>query len=61
MKNNNRDYPAFAPVIVGDACRGHLLASARGWRAFDREDRELSQMYSTPEAAIAALLELAVA
>jgi hypothetical protein len=60
VKNNNRDYPAFAPVIIGDACRGHLLASARGWRAFDREDREIGT-YPTPEAAVAALLELAVA
>jgi hypothetical protein len=58
MKTPN--YPAFAPVIIGDACRGHLLASARGWRVFDREDREIGT-YPTPEAAVAALLELAVA
>jgi hypothetical protein len=60
MRASDKGYPHFAPVIIGDACRGHLLASARGWRAFDREDREVGT-YPSPEAAISALLKAAAA
>jgi hypothetical protein len=51
----------FAPVVINGDCRGHLLYSARGWRVFDRDDRELRGTYPTPDAAVVALLELAVA
>jgi hypothetical protein len=47
----------FAPVILNGDCRGHLQASARGWRVFDREDHELPEMYPTVDAAIAALVD----
>ena len=50
----------FAPVIINGDCRGHVLRTAKGFRAFDRDDRELGT-YPTPDAAVAALLELAVA
>jgi hypothetical protein len=46
----------FAPVVGISGCVGHLLRSARGFRAFDRDDREIGT-YPTPDAAIAALLE----
>jgi hypothetical protein len=46
--------PAFAPVIVGDRCLGHLLRSAKGYRAFDRNDREVGTFLNV-DAAIAAL------
>jgi hypothetical protein len=49
----------FAPVIINGDCRGHILRSARGFRTFDRDDRELGT-YPTPDAAVAALLELGV-
>ena len=50
----------FAPVIINGDCRGHILRSAKGFRTLDRDDRELGT-YPTPDAAFAALLELAVA
>jgi hypothetical protein len=31
----------FAPVIIAGDCRGHLLRTARGFRLFDRVDKEL--------------------
>jgi hypothetical protein len=46
----------FAPVIINGDCRGHILRSAKGFRTFDRDDRELGT-YETPDAAITALLE----
>jgi hypothetical protein len=51
----------FRPVIGthGD-CRGHLLASAKGFRTFDRDDHELGT-FASPDAAIAALLEVEAA
>ena len=60
MKQEFGALRSFAPVIVNGDCRGHLLASAKGWRVFDRDDREIGT-YPTPDAAVAALLELAVA
>ena len=50
----------FAPVIINGDCRGHILRSAKGFRTFDRDDREIGT-YPTPDAAVAALLELAAA
>jgi len=41
-------------------CIGHLLASARGWRAFDRESKELGT-FPTKEAAVADLSRQEVA
>ena len=49
----------FAPVIINGDCRGHILRSAKGFRTFDRDDRELGT-YLTSDAAVTALLELAV-
>jgi hypothetical protein len=48
----------FAPVIINGDCRGHILRSAKGFRTFDRDDREIGT-YPTPDAAVAALLERA--
>jgi hypothetical protein len=53
MKNG--DYHTFAPVIINGDCRGHILQGARGFRTFDRDDREIGT-YPTPDAAISALL-----
>ena len=50
---------SFAPVIGSTGCVGHLIWTARGVRAFDRDDREVGT-YPTMDAAAAALLELAV-
>jgi hypothetical protein len=41
----------FAPVIISGDCRGHILRSAKGFRTFDREDREIGT-YPTPDAAV---------
>jgi hypothetical protein len=46
----------FAPVIINGDCRGHILRSAKGFRTFDRDDREIGT-YPTPDAAVAALLD----
>jgi hypothetical protein len=51
----------FAPVISEHGCAGHVLRTCKGIRAFDVEDRELPEMYATVDAAVAALLERAVA
>jgi hypothetical protein len=45
----------FAPVIVNGDCRGHVLRTAKGWRVFDHEDRELSGTFASQDAAVAAL------
>jgi hypothetical protein len=45
----------FAPVIINGDCRGHILRSAKGFRTFDRDDRELGT-YPSPDDAIGALL-----
>jgi hypothetical protein len=50
----------FAPVIINGDCRGRILRSAKGFRTFDRDDHEIGT-YLTPDIAITALLELAVA
>ncbi len=48
------------PVHGAQGCAGHLLRTANGFRAFDSEDKEIG-VYPTPEAGVAALLELATA
>jgi hypothetical protein len=46
----------FRPVIGKDGgCLGHLIASARGWRAFGRND-ELVGTFETEDAAVTALV-----
>jgi hypothetical protein len=60
MKKEFGTLRSFAPVIINGGCRGHILRSAKGFRTFDRDDREIGT-YPTPDAAVAALLELAVA
>jgi hypothetical protein len=48
----------FAPVIVSGDCRGHLLQTARGWRVFDKNDREIGRgAFLTADAAVSALLD----
>jgi hypothetical protein len=43
------------PVLDGkNVCLGHLLKTARGWRAFDRQDAELGT-FESEDAAAAAL------
>ncbi len=46
-------------VTAGPGCAGHFR-SARGFRAFDADDKEIG-LYPTPDAGVAALLELATA
>ncbi len=48
------------PVHGAQGCAGHLLRTANGFRAFDSEEKEIG-VYPTPEAGVAALLELATA
>jgi hypothetical protein len=50
----------FAPVISEHGCAGHVLRTARGFRAFDADDKEVGT-YATADIAVATLLELAVA
>ena len=46
----------LTPVLgATSGCLGHILFSARGYRAFDRHDRELGT-FSEPGAAAAAIL-----
>jgi hypothetical protein len=46
------------PVHNASGCCGHLLRSAKGFRAFDAYDGEIG-VYETPDLGIAALLERA--
>jgi hypothetical protein len=48
------------PVHNTTGCVGHLLRSARGFRAFDSDDREIGS-YPNADLAVAALLDLATA
>ncbi len=48
------------PVHGANGCAGHLLRTAKGFRAFDTHDKEIG-LYPTPEAGVTALLELATA
>jgi hypothetical protein len=42
----------FRPVFdAADACAGHLIRTAKGWRAFDRQDIELGIFETEREAA----------
>jgi hypothetical protein len=50
-------------TVVLDRSRrvaGHLLRHAKGWSAYDANDRLVGQAYSTPDSAISALLSLSV-
>ncbi len=61
MRGSKTDAPARPlPVHGVTGCVGHLLYSARGFRAFDAHDKEIG-LYPTPDAGVAALLELATA
>ena len=49
---------AFRPVFSGRGkCVGHIIASARGWRAYDRRDALVGYFPSEAEAA-QALIDL---
>jgi hypothetical protein len=52
--------PGFGPVIINGDCRGHLIPTCKGWRVFDRNDREIGT-YDSADMAVAALLERATA
>jgi len=45
---------ALQPVIAGGKCIGHVLRTARGARAFDRNDVEIGT-FASAEQAIAAI------
>jgi hypothetical protein len=47
------------PVFDTTGCCGHILRTARGFRACDRNDRQIG-VFETPPLAIAALLEAAI-
>ncbi len=53
---NNTPKAPLRPVIAESGCLGHILFSARGYRAFDRHDRELGIFANAGDAA-AAILE----
>jgi hypothetical protein len=58
MKQEFGTLRSFAPVIINGDCRGHILRSAKGFRTFARDDREIGNgTFPTPDAAITALLE----
>jgi hypothetical protein len=46
------------PVFNTSGCVGHILRTARGFRACDANDKEIG-VFETPAAGIAALLEAA--
>jgi hypothetical protein len=46
------------PVHNASGCCGHLLRSAKGFRAFDRDDKEIG-VYETADLGFVALLERA--
>jgi hypothetical protein len=56
MRASDKDYPAFAPVILNGDCRGHIFRTAKGFRLLDRDDHELGT-FPNPDAAVAALLD----
>ncbi len=53
-------YERLVPVFGEHGCAGFLLCTAKGFRAFDAYDKEIG-LYPTPDAGVAALLELAMA
>lgn len=53
--------PSFAPVMGPAGCAGHVLRTARGRRAFDRDDREIAGNFASADMAVKALLERAMA
>jgi hypothetical protein len=46
---------SLRPVVTSVGCLGHVLRSCKGYRAFDRMDRELGVFTSAGEAACAIL------
>jgi len=48
----------LVPIIDEGGCRGHLLRSARGWRAYDGKD-DLVGYFANQSEAVAALLSAA--
>ena len=50
----------LAPVFDTTGCCGHLLRSAKGFRAFDHNDRQIG-IYATAGDGLVALLERATA
>jgi hypothetical protein len=55
-----QQFGTLIPVIALSGCVGHLIRSARGFRAFDASDREIGT-YPSPDDGARVLLELAVA
>ena len=47
------------PVHNASGCLGHLLRTAKGFRAFDRDDKEIG-VYETAAPGFVALLELTI-
>lgn len=43
----------LVPVMGPEGCIGHLLATCRGWRACDSQDRELGYFETEGEAVVA--------
>jgi hypothetical protein len=48
----------LVPIMGEDGCRGHLLRSARGWRAYDAQD-DLIGYFANQSEAVTALLNAA--
>jgi hypothetical protein len=51
---------ALIPIHTVSGCCGHLLRSARGFRAFDANDKQIG-IYATAGDGVVALLERATA
>jgi hypothetical protein len=46
----------FRSVVTADSqCIGHLLRTARGWRAWDADEMEVPKLFKTADAAAAAI------
>lgn len=57
MKNANEiSTKTLMPVFNQTGCCGHILRTARGFRACDANDKEIG-VFEAPAAGIAALLE----
>ncbi len=60
MRGNSPDSPArLLPIHGVTGCVGHILRTAKGFRAFDSQDKEVGT-FDSAEAGAAALLELTV-
>jgi hypothetical protein len=58
MKNANEISKTLMPVFNATGCVGHLLRTARGFRACDANDKHIGT-FETPALGVAALLERA--